>query len=286
VMAARAPLVTLAREFATLAVAAWLGEETCIAFYRFYAYAPAWHAFLLDVPLLVPLIWPLVVLSARGVARQLAPAAGTLARAALVGAIVAFDASLVEVVAVRAGYWRWAEPGHLDVPLLGVLGWGFFAFGASVARRSLLQIAGAFTATHVLVLAAWWGLFRWAARGELGALGFAPWALASMAGVAFALRARRRGRVLVPEVWGPRVLAASLFVALLVATSPAALAVGAQTALVALPYLAATSLRRRAGSHADESGPHFTGRRSAAAPHATTGPCPPETARGAASPGA
>src|SRR5437762_508757 len=62
-----------ALEVALLAAAGWLGEQTCITAYRFYEYAPGWRARLGDVPALVPLIWPLVVLSARDVVRALWP---------------------------------------------------------------------------------------------------------------------------------------------------------------------------------------------------------------------
>ena len=106
--------------YAVLGLAAFIGEDTCIRLYRFYAYAPGWWLRVDQVPLLVPLIWPLVVLSADEVGRAL----GVPRRWAPVWALgcVTVDASLVEVVAVRAGYWSWAERGHLDVPLLGILG--------------------------------------------------------------------------------------------------------------------------------------------------------------------
>lgn len=246
----RAPREVLG-DYAVLAVAAWIGEETCVRFYRFYGYAPGWHAFVLDVPLLVPLIWPLVVISARDVAGALLErgrGAGSVRRAALAGAVVALDASLVEVIAVRAKLWAWVEPGHLGVPIVGVLGWGFFAFGATLLPRER-RIAGAacaLVATHALVLLAWWGLFRWTARGELGLAGYAPWALAAAGGVVFAARARRAERVLRPEVWGPRVVAASLFFAVLVLVGGGGLALWAQVALVAAPYLTATAGPRAA----------------------------------------
>ena len=90
----------LLRDYAALAVAAWVGEDSAIAFYRFYAYAPGWHLRVHHVPVLVPLIWPLVILSAREVVSKLWPEVRAW-RPLVVGAVVAFDASLVEVVAVR-----------------------------------------------------------------------------------------------------------------------------------------------------------------------------------------
>jgi hypothetical protein len=234
----------LARDYVTLAIAGLLGEESCIRFYRFYGYAGAWHLALFDVPLLVPLIWPLVVLSGRDVARVLLGArASRLAIAAATGALVVFDASLVEVVAVRAGLWSWAEPGHLSVPLIGILGWGFFAFGATVPTGRLGAIGAGLVATHALVLATWWGLFRWTARGDLGALGFVPLAALSITLLALVVRARRAGRAMGPDVWGPRVLAAGLFFVLLLSVAARDLRLWAHVALVAIPYVALTASR-------------------------------------------
>jgi hypothetical protein len=237
------PLPQLAAEYAALAAAAWLGEESSIAAYRFYAYADAWHLRLLHVPVLVPLIWPLVILSARDVARALAPELGLAAHALLVGAIVTFDASLVEVVAVRAGLWEWAEAGHLGVPLPGILGWGWFAVGAALAPRPAWCLVTGPLAAHAGVLVSWWGLFRWVLRGELGAVGFAVIALGAAAALAGVIARRRAGLALAPAVWRPRVIAALLFAALLLSTAPTSAALWAHAALVAVPYLAATRLR-------------------------------------------
>lgn len=248
-MARTRPPMALVRDYAVLAASAWLGEETSIRLYHFYRYAPSWHGFVADVPVLVPLIWPLVVLSARDVVAATAPAGTSRARLALtVLAVVAFDASLVEVVAVRAGLWSWTEAGHLGVPLIGMLGWGYFALGASWPRHRALAVAAGLVSTHALVLASWWLFFRWTARGELGGLGFVPLAAASALGAWAAARARRAGRVMSPSIWGPRVLAAGLFFVLLVATAPRDGALWLHTALVAVPYLVATSLTSRRGT--------------------------------------
>jgi hypothetical protein len=247
----RAPL-DLLRDYVTLAVAGYVGEQTCISLYGFYAYAPGWHAFVGDVPLLVPLIWPLVILSARDVVAALFPwtaspnasARSRWAHGAIVGVVVTLDASLVEVVAVRAGLWSWSEPGHLGVPLVGILGWGFFAGGASVPRARVASMIVGLLTTHTLLLATWWGLLRWVARGDLGALGFVPLVVLSTVATWAAWRARRQDRVMTPDVWGPRVAAAGLFFVLLAVTAPRDLPLLAHTALVAIPYLTATSLRR------------------------------------------
>src|SRR5512144_2521390 len=86
-MARRRPARDLILDYAALALAGFLGEETCVALYAHYAYAAGWHARLHHVPALVPLIWPLVVLSARDVASSLF--SGVRApRSLIVGAIV------------------------------------------------------------------------------------------------------------------------------------------------------------------------------------------------------
>jgi hypothetical protein len=233
----------LLRDYAALAVAAWIGEDSAIAFYRFYTYAPGWHLRVHHVPVLVPLIWPLVILSAREVVSKLWPEVRA-GRPLVVGAVVAFDASLVEVVAVRAELWSWAEPGHLGIPLIGIAGWGYFAAGADFAlsrRRAPLAIVTGPLATHALVVLTWWGLFRFTLRGPLG--------LASVAGLvvlaALALRLvrkrRRAGHAIPLDLAMPRMIAASLFVVLLVMTAPFDVPLWTHAACVAIPYLAATS---------------------------------------------
>src|SRR5205085_2655566 len=45
-------------KLASVAIAAFIGEETCIRLYGFYGYSPSWHAFLDRVPLAIVCIWP------------------------------------------------------------------------------------------------------------------------------------------------------------------------------------------------------------------------------------
>lgn len=247
--ARRRPPRALLADYATLAVAGWIGEQTCIVVYRFYAYADGWHARVGEVPLLVPLIWPLVILSAREVVDSLWPRASRWSRHALVGAVVVVDASMVEVLAVEADLWRWAEPGHLDVPLIGMLGWGFFAFAADAALhldtrwKHLVALAAAPLATHTLLVVAWWGGLRWVLRGDLGWPSVAGVAVLGALAIAVVLRARRRGGAIPTSVAGPRMLAASLFFALLVTTALSEVPLWIHVAAVAVPYFAATELR-------------------------------------------
>ncbi|MBL8604283.1 MAG: carotenoid biosynthesis protein [Myxococcales bacterium] len=239
----------LAREYLALALAGFVGEETCIVFYDFYRYAPIWHGRAHRVPLLVPLIWPLVVLSSRAVVRALWPDAGP--RTALFSALaVTLDASLMEVIAVRAGLWSWAEPGHLGVPLVGIAGWGFFAYGAGLvldrgARPGYL-VAVASAVAHAGIFASWWALFRWVLRGPLEPLSWGLLAAASLGATVAAARARARGHTLGPEVAVPRVIAASVFFVLLAVTAPGEPRYWLHTGLVAVPYLVATRWARSA----------------------------------------
>jgi hypothetical protein len=241
--------------YGALAAAGWIGEETCIRFYAHYGYAPAWRPFVGHVPLLVALIWPLVILSARDVARALAPGHP---RALVAAAVVLWDASLVEVVAVRAGLWSWAEGGYLAVPLVGLLGWAYFAAAAvalidradaalRAGRRGMaagwlaLTVVLTPLATHAALLASWWGLLRWTLRGEAGAAGLGAAVVLGAALSALALRLRG-ARALPLAVAGPRVLAAALFFALLASLGPSP-ALWAHAAVVGVPYLIVTSYR-------------------------------------------
>lgn len=233
-------------DYALLALAGWVGEQSSIALYHHYAYAPGWHLFAGYVPLLIPLIWPLVILSARQVVEALG--APPRWRWLAAGGLVLFDAALVEVVATAAGLWSWVEPGHLGVPLIGVLGWGYFAAAASwmldrrrpAARLAVVALAPA--ATHALLVASWWGGLRWVLRGRLepGSVVAVSLVAAVLALGASALR--RRGRAVGLAVAGPRVLAASLFVALLFAPGVATLPLLICALAAATPYLVATRL--------------------------------------------
>lgn len=248
-MSRTAPWKALLRDYFALALAGYLGEQSCIALYHFYRYSPAWSARLGDVPVLVPLIWPLVVLSARQVGQALWPTVKTpLGRALVTGALVTFDASLMEVVAVRAGLWSWAEPGHLGVPIIGILGWGYFAVGAELvlsqpwrARRWLLLLLAPLV-THALIVGSWWLVFRHVLRGDLGQA--SVYAMAGLGLLALSVVVKLRRQFGMPlSVAGPRMIAATLFVALLLTTAPRDRNLWLQTLALALPYLAATRFR-------------------------------------------
>lgn len=238
-------------DYGLLAVAGFLGEESCIQLYDHYHYAAGWHARIDEVPLLVPLIWPLVILSAREVRTALFPSLDSARGALVVFALVALDASMVEVVAVRAGLWSWAEPGHLDVPLLGILGWGFFAGAADLAMsrwtgaQRLLVVPFALGIAHALIVISWWSCFRWTLRGDLGVTSFVLLLGLSLLAAAKALELRRVGLTIPLAVALPRVIAASLFFALLVSTAPFDPALWLHVAAIAIPYVLASEVPRR-----------------------------------------
>jgi hypothetical protein len=158
----------VATRLAILSVAGWVGEDTVIRAYGFYGYAPSWWLILDRAPLLVACIWPIVIDSATQLARRIAPTRAVLAAAALVLA----DAALIEPISVRAGLWAWTRPGLFAVPPIGVVGWAMFAgaaaafFDAVDRRRAPWWVdAGVIVvapvATHAMLLAAWWGAFKW-----------------------------------------------------------------------------------------------------------------------------
>jgi hypothetical protein len=225
-------------EYLAIAAAAWIGEESCIRLYRFYGYSKCWALHLDAVPLLVPLIWPLVILSAREVGHAVGVPARRLPL--WVFAQVSVDASLVEIIAVQAGFWVWSEGGYYDVPPIGILGWGFFAAGAIWAverKRPWLALLTGPLAAHAGLLASWWGLLRWVGRGELGPRAWV--AVVAFGGIATLAALRFRARVPL-AVMAPRMIAAGLFVAVLLGLPAPLIPYVAHTIAIAAPYLVLT----------------------------------------------
>jgi hypothetical protein len=115
-------------------------------------------------------VWPAVVHSAWDLSSQLFGGRSKSIPLAA-GAIVLTDAALIEVVAVRSGLWAWSVPGLFQVPLIGILGWAFFAFFCAwllirAERERPMKIFFLITVvpvlgTHILLLITWWGLLRW-----------------------------------------------------------------------------------------------------------------------------
>lgn len=242
------------RDALLIGISAWVGEETCIQAYGFYGYADGWWPMVDHVPLLVVAIWPMVVLSARGVVDSLWPGLAPRSRALLVVVAVVLDASLMEIVAVEKGLWTWTEPGYFHVPIIGLLGWGFFAGAASWwidrGQRSprwmgIMPVVTTF-ATHLLLVAFWQGGMRYVLHEELGLAGL--WGAAAVVGaitVPVAL-ARRRGAPGISRITtAQRVIAASVFFALLIEMGWRGdrLGLWIHTAIVSVPYLVAMQWR-------------------------------------------
>lgn len=174
------------QRFVLLAIAGAISEDTLIRAYGYYGYSTSWSIAIDRVPLVVVLVWPVVVDSAAVLARAIVGERATALRtAALSSTIVLGDAALIEPVAVRAGLWRWTEPGVFGVPLVGIAGWAIFALVATLlleqmrasVRAAILVIAP--IATHAAILASWWTLFRFTEKPlpEIAAV-LVAWALA------------------------------------------------------------------------------------------------------------
>ncbi|MBL4848645.1 MAG: carotenoid biosynthesis protein [Planctomycetes bacterium] len=195
-----------------LALAAWIGELSCVRLYGFYRYTlPSeggpWRLWLDVVPLVVVLTWPVVIHSAWELARSMATRSSQARVVLLCALTVLADASLIEPIAVAVGLWTWSVPGPFSVPPVGVLGWGLFAALAALGLEALerariegstpwrgaLLLIGAGLAVHVLLLAVWWGGLRYApAPSE--ALALALVGLLSLVALALLARGPRADR--------------------------------------------------------------------------------------------
>jgi len=250
------------REPALLRDALWLGlgallaEDTMIRAYGFYAYAPEWHLFVDRVPLLIAAIWAPVVLSARAVARTLLRHHDTPAWkvAALTGALVTFDAALIEPIAVRAGLWHWTQPGVMTVPVIGIVGWGCYAFAATwllaalPPRHRWAMLPLAILASHVQLLALWWALLRWVLRAELPLSTTAP--ALGFVSTLYTLAVLRSGAWLPWRELVPRAAATGFFALLLARQADAAIVLWA--ALFTPPWLVFCARALRGGARARE----------------------------------
>jgi hypothetical protein len=256
------------RDAALIAAGAWLAEETAILRYAFYRYGDVWWLMLDEVPALVVLIWAVVVLSSRAVVMHLWPAASGWRLALGVGLAVSFDASLIETVAVDARLtlggalapeprlWWWSEGGYLEVPLIGMLGWGAYAgaitgalgwarrpLGASPARLLLAPFM-ALGLTHAALVTLWWGGLRFALRGPMTDEAVLGGVVVGLAGLALVLARRRVTGGLRSDVAVPRMLAAAVFFVLLAFSSgPRPEALWTHLGAVALPWLGLTDWR-------------------------------------------
>ncbi|MDP8224206.1 MAG: carotenoid biosynthesis protein [Candidatus Lernaella stagnicola] len=226
-------------------LAAWLGEAGSIAFYDFYHYNPQWWLSVGEVPVMIPLIWPLVILSARAVGRALFPERARWLPV-IVAVVVFFDAAMVEVAAVNTGLWSWAEPGMLGVPLAGVVGWALFA-GIVTALLAKLRglwrwaiVGAAPVLLHGLLIGSWWLLLKWTLRGDW----FWLFAGVTVALAVVALRVRGRQRMGM-DLALPRLIAAGIFVGMVLLANEGGWPVWRHIAMTSIPYALVTQFQRK-----------------------------------------
>ncbi len=261
VAATRAPSPSqFLRRVAIVALASWAAEDTCIRLYSFYAYHPDWVPYIDRMPLMVALIWPGVVMSSLELAQRLLGPLRQRLVPPVAGLMVLADASFMEPLAVKAGLWKWFEPGFFEVPPIGVLGWAFFSAATMVVfcrndrlgrpwRADLWVVLVAPVATHLLLLASWWGILRWINHPipSWGVAGFA-WAVSLMLTL---WAVAKRANLLVPlGAMSTRIPAALFFFGLLFIHGRNDGALIAYAMAFAPPYLALTrwsDIKRKRG---------------------------------------
>jgi len=225
-------------------VASWIAEASCIRLYGYYAYSQAWWWRVGGVPLLIPLIWPMIILSGRAVVRTLLPDLRRLSGAMFI--IVFFDAAMIEVIGVNGRLWAWKDPGDLGVPLIGVLGWAFFAWAVIfLSERTKpvsrwLIILGSPLLVHAFLIAAWWLFFKWHGRGGWFALFLIVTAFMTYC----AMRLRRRARIGWNVAWS-RLLAAGVFIVFLLSLSGISWRVWLHIGLTSVPYALITDFSQK-----------------------------------------
>ena len=167
------PIVFL-EKFFFCATAAWISEETSIILYGFYDYNSVWNLCIADVPLVVVIVWPALIHSATVVASNLL-AQNSRLLPLIAGCIVLTDAMLIEPVSVNFNLWRWHQPGLFGVPLIGLLGWAYFAFFSvaffvpidllkGINLKIPIVMVVSVIGTHLLLLITYWTFFRWTIR--------------------------------------------------------------------------------------------------------------------------
>ncbi len=175
-----------------VAVAAWVAEDTSIRWYSFYFYSRAhWSLFVDQVPLMILCIWPVVIVSAYDLSVALWPSVTSWRRGGIVMGLVWCDASLIEPIATHTGLWTWTEGGLWRVPIIGILGWGFFSFGvgAVLATRPLLALLVGPVVCHALLVGTWWAGFRFITVEIL------PWPVVIVVAIVAVVVARQAARL-------------------------------------------------------------------------------------------
>jgi hypothetical protein len=159
------------KKFFFCATAAWMAEESCIMLYGIYTYGPVWNFFVADVPLVVIIVWPAIILSATVLSSCLLTPNSSLIPL-VAGAIVLTDAMLIEPISVNFNLWRWHQPGLFGVPLIGFLGWAYFAVFSvgffvpigllsRIKLRLPIMLVVSVIGTHLCLLISYWAFFKW-----------------------------------------------------------------------------------------------------------------------------
>ncbi len=123
------PLVLLAIPVYGLLVEV-LGSKTGVPFGR-YEYTDVLKPQILDVPVVIPLAWLMMIPPSWGIAAALAPQGGLWVQALIAGAaFMAWDLFL-DPQMTRWNYWKWKQPGgYFGIPWVNFAGW--FATAALV----------------------------------------------------------------------------------------------------------------------------------------------------------
>lgn len=147
--------------FTLLLACSWLGEQSVITFYDFYSYSEQWIK-LGDVPVAVAMIWPFLIVTARNLFNSLDLSVAN--KALLVAVVIFLNALFVEAIAVKLGLWAWHVEGVLLwFPLIGVVGWGLYAFFVEYwkAKNNKLYFVLVLLSLHAALVTLWWSSFRW-----------------------------------------------------------------------------------------------------------------------------
>ena len=159
------------KPFLFCAAAAWMAEESSIRLYGIYDYSPVWHFFIADVPLVVILVWPALIHSAIVLSSYFLSPDSRFIHLMAAGIVLA-DAMLIEPIAVSFDLWLWHQPGLFGVPVIGLLGWAYFAFFAvgffipinppgRIKLKFLFLLVVVLIGTHLLLLISYWTFFKW-----------------------------------------------------------------------------------------------------------------------------
>ena len=123
--------------YLSIALAGGLCENSVIILYDFYWYNErVWTVMAGVMPLEVTLIWPQVIFTTY---RLMKESFGLQSwKLAFIGSMEVFGlAYFVEICCVSRGFWSWSKSNFAGVPIIGVLGWAFFAFCALIALYQL-----------------------------------------------------------------------------------------------------------------------------------------------------